>query len=186
MSSCKSVLYSGIGNTLNRVGKHGVCRARALQQQSKELCPAPHPRSCWQRHEAGLCHWRKASRGCGFTGEGQRATHLPCRDCKSLEGSKNTALRRGHLPHRAQCFGAKTCWLHPASPPVPVSSPSAGRPLAHQAGKFANQKATALSLSVPKIPLLAPGTPSVSSRHTPKPAPKLYWMGEHHHKDKMH
>lgn len=30
-----------------------------------------HPRSCWQQREAGLCHWRKASRGCTFTGEGQ-------------------------------------------------------------------------------------------------------------------
>lgn len=30
-----------------------------------------HPRSCWQQRETGLCHWRKASRGCAFTGEGQ-------------------------------------------------------------------------------------------------------------------
>lgn len=30
-----------------------------------------HPRSCWQQSETGLCHWRKASRGCAFTGEGQ-------------------------------------------------------------------------------------------------------------------
>ena len=62
-------------------------------------------------------------------------------------------------------------------PPNSVSSPSAGCSLAHQVGEFANQKGTALSLSVPKTPLTAPGMPSVSSRHTPDSAKSCIGWG---------
>lgn len=115
-----------------------------------------------------------------------RRTHLPCRDSKSLEDSKSTPTqtRTSFPPHPV--FWCQDLLDASNSPQIPVSSPSAGCPLAHQVREFANQKAAALSLSVPKHPLTAPGMPSVSSWHTPKTVPKVHWMGDHHRKSKTY
>lgn len=68
---------------------------------------------------------------------------------------------QGHLPHWIFCFSTKICWLHPNSH-IPDLSPSAKHCLAHHQGDFANQKVTALILSVLEISRAALGMSSVS------------------------
>ena len=159
--------------------------ARALQQQSKELFPTQLPRSCWQQREAGSCHWRKASRGWDFSGEGQSYPPSPQRLKVTRAPEEHSArMRTPSPPHPV--FWCQGLLAASNLPHVPVSSPSAGLPLAHHVGESANQKATALSLSSPKTPLTGPGMPSVSSWHTPTTVPKLHGMGDRHRKGKAY
>lgn len=106
-------------------------------------------------------------------------------ETQSLKDSKDTAqTRTSTLPRPA--FWCQDLLAPSSFPQIPVSSPPTGCPLTHQVGGSANQKATALSFSVPKTPLTAPGMPSLSSWHNPKRVPKLHWMGDHHRKGKMY